>query len=122
MTIIQKQRIAALRTAGVSYGAIAEELQLSKNTVKSYCQRSGIAESRCKLCDKPLIQSVGHKKRIFCSSECRTEWWKSNPTALNQKAVYDFICTACGKAFTAYGNKSRKYCSHVCYISARYGT
>ena len=121
MTIIQKQHIAALRTAGISYGAIAEELNLSKNTVKSYCQRSGIAEIRCKHCHKLLVQTEGHKKKKFCSAECRVAWWKSNPTVLDKKAVYDFICAACGKDFTAYGNKNRKYCSHACYISARYG-
>ena len=26
----------------------------------------------------------------------------------------------CGRLFTAYGNKKRKYCSHRCYIEHRY--
>lgn len=26
----------------------------------------------------------------------------------------------CGKAFVAYGNKDRKYCSHDCYIRDRF--
>ncbi|RXM53885.1 RNA polymerase subunit sigma-70, partial [Clostridium tetani] len=26
----------------------------------------------------------------------------------------------CGKEFSAYGNKNRKYCSHNCYIRDRF--
>jgi len=29
-------------------------------------------------------------------------------------------CARCGKEFTSYGNKNRKYCSHDCYIKARF--
>jgi endogenous inhibitor of DNA gyrase (YacG/DUF329 family) len=121
MTVEQKELIAKLRTAGISYGRIAADLELSKSTVKSYCQRNNIIMNACKNCDKPIVQSEGHKKKKFCSAECRIAWWKANPTALDKKAVYDFTCAACGKNFTAYGNKSRKYCSHACYISTRYG-
>lgn len=38
-----------------------------------------------------------------------------------RKAVYAYTCAHCGKPFTAYGNKERKYCSHNCYISDRFG-
>jgi hypothetical protein len=31
------------------------------------------------------------------------------------------VCQHCGKPFTDYANRHRKYCSHPCYIAARYG-
>ena len=49
------------------------------------------------------------------------EWWTEHPERIRQKAVYEFICAKCGRAFTAYGNKKRKYCSHECYIADRFG-
>ncbi len=39
MTKEEKQRVEALRRQGTGYGAIAWELGLSVNTVKSYCRR-----------------------------------------------------------------------------------
>lgn len=44
----------------------------------------------------------------------------AHPEAVKQKAVYTFTCPECGKEFTAYGNAKRKYCSHDCYIAARF--
>jgi endogenous inhibitor of DNA gyrase (YacG/DUF329 family) len=31
-----------------------------------------------------------------------------------------YTCPQCGKVFTSYGNKKRKYCSHNCYIKSRF--
>ena len=41
---------------------------------------------------------------------------------MNKKetAMYPFTCTRCGKEFLSYGNQTRKYCSHDCYIRARF--
>lgn len=40
---------------------------------------------------------------------------------LGDAAKNTIACAHCGKPFTAYGNKERKYCSHNCYISDRFG-
>lgn len=40
---------------------------------------------------------------------------------VNRKANYSCTCAFCGKQFTSYGNKHRKYCSHACYINDRFG-
>lgn len=37
-----------------------------------------------------------------------------------RKAFYPLICAECGKEFLSYGNRKRKYCSHACYIKARF--
>lgn len=128
MTSEQKKEIIRLRSQNVGYTAIAEILGISKDTVKTFCKRNDVggirSESRkpdgCPHCGKPVIQTPGHKPKRFCSAECRQAWWNAHPESVGQKAVYEFICPFCGEHFTAYGNNHRKYCSHACYISARY--
>jgi len=34
--------------------------------------------------------------------------------------MYPAVCVRCGKEFLSYGNRKRKYCSHDCYIKARF--
>ena len=75
----------------------------------------------CKQCGKLIKIIPKRKPRKFCSDTCRTAWWNSHPGCVDRKAVYEYICAHCGKPFTAYGNKERKYCSHGCYISDRFG-
>ncbi len=128
MTNEQKNKIAELRSAGMSYAKIGTAMGLSKDTVKSYCRRNHLSDApnedspanRCKECGAVLIQVEKRKNRLFCSKECREKWWHSHPEQINQKAVYKIKCNCCGTVFESYGNKSRKYCSHTCYINARF--
>ena len=134
MTLEQKERIKKLRKENQSYGTIAEELRLSISAVKGFCQRNGLSGKRagtekasveeypsvCLGCGNPIVQHKGAKQRKFCSSACRQGWWNAHPEKVNRKAVYQFTCASCGKQFTAYGNRKRKYCSHDCYIRQRY--
>lgn len=135
MTSEQKQQIYLLREKGYGYATIAEALGLTKNQVSAYCRRnnlSGIKAERtvsnrpdsdcCLFCGKPLIQTPGRKPIKFCSNECRVKWWNSHQDMVNKKAIYSFTCACCGKEFTAYGNAKRKYCSHACYITDRFGS
>jgi len=140
MTTFQKERVAELRSRGESYAKIAAAIGLSENTVKSFCQRNKLGGKQsfdgnpsekttydstegtyCRQCGKALVQQPGKKKLLFCSKDCRAAWWASHPDSLNRKAVYKFVCPRCGASFTAYGNSRRKYCSHACYIAARFG-
>lgn len=127
----QKQKIVELRNAGVSYAKIGKLLGISGNTVKTYCRRNHVAIVQepsspttlpifCRECGAPLERAEKRKPKIFCSRECREKWWHAHPDKLNKKAVYDFQCAGCGKTFSAYGNRHRKYCSHECYIQARF--
>lgn len=125
----QKQRIEYLRGKGQSYAAIAADLGISENTLKSYCRRNniGVAINQeqpavtevCANCGCPLKHTAGSKKKRFCSDKCRMTWWKAHPEAVNRKAVYRFICPACGMEFEAYGNSHRKYCSRACSGAVR---
>ena len=132
MTPEQKKVIATLRSDGFGYGKIATALGLTKNQVVSYCHRNDLngtaaapAKSLnvnfCKNCGKPIRQKVGVRTMKFCCNECSKEWWKKHPEAINKHAIYHFTCAYCRKEFTAYGNNHRKYCSHECYVKARFG-
>ena len=119
-----------MRSNGASYAKIATTLELSKNTVKSFCQRNKFVQAAnakkysyiyCKQCGTEFEKISGRKPQIFCSDSCRAVWWATHPDKLNRKAIYNFICEHCDLDFTAYGNKTRKYCTHACYIASRFG-
>lgn len=125
MTDEQKQQIIALRRDGEGYGRIAAQLQISINTVKSFCRRHSLAASTagavCEQCGKPIEQNPGRKRKRFCCDVCRNKWWNAHLELVKRKAVYTYTCPACGKKFTVYGNSHRKFCSHACYIAYRFG-
>lgn len=133
MTNEQREKITSLRHQGYGYTAIANSIGLTKDSVKAYCRSHGLAGEKaeshklvevpaqlCLNCGKPLLQLPGRKQKKFCCPECRTAWWNAHPEAVKQKAIYTFTCPRCGKDFSAYGNAKRKYCSHDCYIAARF--
>ena len=74
----------------------------------------------CRQCGKPLKQGIKGQPKKFCSEECRRFWWKDNDSELVRKAYYTIICAECGNKFESYGNKSRKFCGHACYINNRF--
>jgi len=133
MTLFQKEQISHMRCEGVGYTKIANSLGLSENTIKSYCRRNNIGscnnrrvlevretQTTCKHCGKLLAQGTkGHPKK-FCSEECRRNWWKENDSQSSKKAYYTLVCEECGKKFESYGNKTRKFCGHACYIKHRF--
>lgn len=127
MTDAEKEKIRFWRCEGLSYGMIAARLGISENTVKSYCRRNhltGVASKEpilvCRYCGEPLTQLAKTKQRKFCSEGCRRAWWKAHPELIHREAYYPMICAHCGKEFKSYGNRKRKYCSHACYIAARF--
>ncbi len=129
MTDKEKESIAGYRRNGLSYARISKATGFSINTIKSYCRRNGLVEHTispetitfCEHCGEAVSQRVGRKHKRFCSDRCRILWWNAHHEEFKRKAEYSYICPSCGKSFTAYGNRNRKYCSHECYISHRYG-
>lgn len=131
MTETQKGRISRMRLEGESYAAIADVLGLSRNTVKSFCLRSICTETNekkanlvmtgtCDQCGKGFTLCPGHRKRRFCSNQCRMVWWNAHRDLLKSKIKVEHTCASCGKRFMGYKRQQRKYCSHACYISFRY--
>ena len=134
MTNEQRSKITDLRHQGYGYTAIANAAGLSKDSVKAYCKNYGLsgvkAETNtlaeppadaCFNCGAELTYVPGAKRKKFCCDACRQAWWNIHPEQVKHKANYAYICPTCGRHFTAYGNAHRKYCSHACYITGRYG-
>lgn len=131
MTKEEKIRIEAYRRKGVGYKQIAKDLDLSVNSVKSYCRRNGLSnetleqslpESACEQCGKSIAQIKGRKHKRFCSDKCRNQWWNAHLDEVKRKAVYEYVCPVCSNTFSVYGNANRKYCSHACYVIGRFGS
>jgi len=132
MTEIQKEHIHEMRSLGCTYRHIADALSLKVGTVKTYCiraTRKGLitpteqtSENSCKQCGTHIDQVPKRKRKIFCSKMCSQKWWNSHLYLVDRssKALYHFTCPTCGKQFSSYGTPNRKYCSHECYINARY--
>ena len=78
----QKEKIIVLRQDGTSYKEIAEQLDLSVNTVKSYCQRHELQTyvkvrnslRLCIQCHAEIPQTPKHKAKKFCCDKCRQLW------------------------------------------------
>ena len=136
LTQEQKRLIDSLRRKGAGYKKIANTLCLNENTVKTYCRRHSISvvennpESikegwkpiiQCKNCGKDVVQMPGRKAKLFCCDRCRNKWWNSHLDCVERKSFYEYECQACGRKFVSYANRGRKYCSHDCYIRARFG-
>ena len=126
MTNGEKARIVQMRKRGLGCAEIARSLGMSVNTVKSYCRRSGVkplekktAQSGdvCRQCGSVLKHTPGRKRKCFCSDACRLRWWHGHrEQGRNARTI---ICASCGKVFVM--DRTQKYCSHACYIQARFG-
>ena len=132
MTDSQKIQIAKMRTAGDGYGTSAQTLGIPLNTVKSFCRRNDIGGdiapaakvtkeiTHCENCGREIRHIAKKKKKRFCCDKCRNAWWNSHLGQVKRKTVYHYTCPQCGKEFHIYGDNRRKYCSHYCYIAARF--
>lgn len=105
MTDGQRQQIIQLRKEGCGYAAIAKELDISRDTVWSFCRRNRLAgemaitekaagqteDGFCRECGKGLHQTDGVKRKVFCCQECREKWWHEHPGQIKQKGGL-FFC------------------------------
>ena len=133
MTENQKKQIEQYRQQGFSYTVISRKMSIPINSIKTYCKRHGFGGIRansavlpqvitaCEYCGMPVKQNQGRKQKRFCSDKCRNHWWNTHMKQVQKRANYNCICKKCGKLFISYGNRKRKYCSHACYISDRFG-
>lgn len=128
MNTIEKEKIRYLRGEGLGYKAIASRLELSVDSVKGYCRRSGLggeavqnADNVCRQCGEPFTKKPGAEQKKFCSAVCRNTWWNHHAFLREPKEKDKRVCIFCGCAFYIGRNKDRKYCTHACYIKARFG-
>lgn len=110
MTQEEKRRIGEMRAVGCSYIRIAAALNISVNSIKSYCRRHSLGEGMirqeaqavqethvlpdsfdpvsqevtpCEQCGSPVHQIAGRKHRRFCSEPCRLAWWAAHRSQMN---------------------------------------
>lgn len=127
MTQEQQQEIRRLRAVGEGYKRISAALNLSLNTVKSFCRRDNAEDltdeadqsteqATCLRCEQPLALIPGRKRRVFCSDACRVAYWRTQakPKELSRR------CPNCGRPLLGH-DAGRKYCDHACYIEHRFG-
>ena len=134
MTDTEKSRLVNYRLQGMGCAEIARLLNLSPNTVKSYLQRNRvlveaasaaptvsvkprIQKGYCKQCGTPLTQAEHSREKQFCSDKCRLQWWHAHRGS--SKRAVEHICPECQSVFST--DRMQKYCSHKCYILARFG-
>ncbi len=135
MTTETRDKILSLRKQGMGYTMIAREIGESRDAVRYICRSRGLGGvgqlelalrgNVCPACGNGLSQPTGRgRRRRFCSEACRREWWAKHQPMGQKKATafYHATCKHCGKDFTAYGNKTRIYCSRECYIQERFWT
>ena len=138
MTDRQAEQIRLMRQDGMGYKAIALNIGLSRDIVRNFCKKNEMAgygaalklnieEQKkigrvCLFCGKAIDQPITGRHKKFCSDICRRKWWSEHQDRLNKSdtALYKLSCKRCGAEFISYGNKSRKYCSHECYIRKRF--
>lgn len=119
MTATEKAKIAELQASGLGYRRIAAELNLSINTVKSFCRSHPVAQMpQCEQCGKRITQTPHKRKRRFCSDQCRMHWWKSHPGLIRRTVLYPHVCLQCGMPYESH-RASSKFCSRRCYAEAR---
>lgn len=138
MTGQQAKQIREMREQGIGYRSIGLMVGLSRDIVRNFCKSRGLAGlgsvltkniheqvmlgKACLYCGKEIEQPRTGRPKKFCSEKCRREWWKGHPEKINKRetALYPMTCARCGRSFLSYGNKTRKYCGHECYIRARF--
>lgn len=126
-----KDQIKWLRSQGLGYKKIATSLELTRDQVRGYCRKCGLAGytektnsdklkevqddlvyKLCLQCGKKLKQEGRGRRRKYCNVNCKREWEKKN------KKTHTFTCQYCGKEYTTTKATGSKFCSMEC--STRY--
>ena len=120
MTNEDKTIILKLRDEGKGYGEIAKITGISKNSISTFLRRKADKEyDRCLACGKKLIQTPGHRQKLFCNDNCRKlNWIQKGRKSIKMKP---FKCKFCGRTFFGYESQHPSFCSRECYFKSRRG-
>ena len=125
MTDLQKDQIIAMREKKVTYATISENLGIPVSTIKTFCRRNGMSTERtpskpcCKNCGGELTNTTKARPRLFCSDQCKQNWWNKHRRERVSAKIVPHPCLTCGKVFADYSGAHRKYCSQECYRERR---
>ena len=131
MTNAERDYIIRYRQAGKSCAEIARilggvrqhsEVLLSEKQHRTDCAEHAGGTFRSFGGSLPVlrrkIEILPHRKpKRFCSDACRLRWWHAHRDM--EKNAVDRRCFSCGRMFRS--SREQKYCSHACYIKARFG-
>ena len=120
MTDDQKARIEKMRLNGTDYASIASAIGATDAAVRMYCIRHDIKPrsektAYCLFCGNPIKRKARGRKALFCSDSCRVRQFTMEKRTDGPVKV----CPGCGKQFRP-DVRTRKYCSHECYVRARF--
>lgn len=133
MNEIERQKIRKFRMQGYGYLKISELLNISPNTIRSFCKKENIAGyiktgeqlkgkdnlTICKQCNKKFYQIAGRKKKVFCSDACCKVYWSLHKDKQRRLVPQKYQCLICGKDYYEYPSRLRKYCSRECYYKSK---
>ena len=118
MTKEEKIAVQLLRDNGRSNNEISDELGISCGSLRTYLSRLGKARI-CLKCGEVVKQPPHTRPKRFCSDTCRYSWWRANADKVSHQISESLVCRECGRSFVLNRNRPRKYCSRVCYFTAR---
>ena len=133
MDEIQRQKIRKLREQGYGYLRISEKLDISPNTIRSFCKKENtdgyikngeLLKGKenlavCMQCNKKFYQIAGRKNKKFCSSSCCKVYWSIHKDKQRRLVPQKYNCQVCGKEFYEYPSRNRKFCSRKCYYASK---
>ena len=75
----ERRELERMRLDGYGPTRIAEELELSVNTVKSYIRRHPSLKNAvyCLQCGRAVPQTPGRKRKKFRCNQCRSRFWNT---------------------------------------------
>ena len=116
MDEIQRQKIRKLRSQGYGYLRISSLLEISPNTIRSFCKKENIAGyiktgeqlrgkdnlQVCKQCGKKFYQIAGRKNKTFCSDSCCKVYWTLHKDKQRRLIPQKYNCIICNKEYFEY--------------------
>ena len=108
---MDKERIIKMKESGMSYGEIAEELEIPVSTIKSVIRRAR-DDNYCLECGAKIVNTPKHRKKKYCNAKCRLNHWKKNKDNLVETR-----CKYCNKTIYYTKHKPRSFCSRTCYLN-----
>lgn len=131
MTKAKAEKIIELRKSGLGYQAIAKEIGVSRDSVRSFCKNHNIEpetiarddkryQGCCPNCHKRLQKQKSGRPRKFCSKECQVAYWNTYGKGAERATEFTAKCKYCGREFSTYVNQNKKYCCHEHFVIDRY--
>ena len=109
---IRKARERICLVCGTAFDPHGSESKFCSQACAHHSQKRQI-ELICKECGKAFSVKRTHRYQKFCTARCREQFNAAQPEKRETR-----VCLGCGKDFECYINRSTRYCSRKCALSA----